>query len=72
MKNFKFYIGAFLTILSIETFFNIIISMLISIPICVASGNNYFWVSFIAIEIVAVIEALRLTFTTKKDPWGKE
>jgi hypothetical protein len=72
MKNFKFYIGAFLTILSIETFFNIIISMLISIPICVASGNNYFWVSFIAIEIVAVIEALRLTFTIKKDPWGKE
>lgn len=72
MKNFKFYIVAFLTILSIETLLNIVISTLVSIAICVASGNNYFWKSFIAIEIVAAIEALRLTFTTKRDPWGKE
>ena len=72
MKNFKFYVGAFISLLSIGTVCNIVLSTLVSIPVCVASGNNYFWVSFIAIEILAVIEALRLTFTTKKDPWSKE
>lgn len=72
MKNFKFYIGAFISLLSIGTVCSVVLSALIAIPVRVASDNNIFWIVFIALEIWSVIEALRLTFTTKKDPWGKE
>ena len=72
MKNFKFYIGAFISLLSIGTVCSTVLSALVAIPVCVASGNNIFWWLFIPLEIKSVCDSLYLTFTTKKDPWSKE